>query len=379
MAARTIVIAVTTPMAVDLLLLPQLPALGEAGWRIHLVCSHGPVSAAVRPLVAGLHAIPLARAVSPVRDLASVARMRRLLLTIRPDVVLGSTPKAAMVSMIAARLARVPVRVFQVRGARWEGEAGLARRLLVWADRRTAASATDVIAVSASLAELVRAEGIVSTVPRVLGRGGSKGVDLALFLPDPSHAFRPDRPRLGFAGRLSSDKGIDQLIEVVAAVRRAVPGATCEVVGDVDPAQPSSARALAVLREDPAFSWAGAVPQAELARAMRAWDLLVFPSAREGLPNVVIEAAACGVPSVAWDVTGVRDAVDDARTGRLVPFGDIGGMARAALESLAEPAHASLRAAAVDWAASGFDSRSLGSALVAYLDEACQRAAGESI
>ncbi|MHB1163641.1 MAG: glycosyltransferase [Candidatus Nanopelagicales bacterium] len=379
MAARTIVIAVTTPMAVDLLLLPQLPALGEAGWRIHLVCSHGPVSAAVRPLVAGLHAIPLARAVSPVRDVASVARMRRLLLTIRPDVVLGSTPKAAMVSMIAARLARVPVRVFQVRGARWEGEAGLARRLLVWADRRTAASATDVIAVSASLAELVRAEGIVSTVPRVLGRGGSKGVDLALFLPDPAHAFRPDRPRLGFAGRLSSDKGIDQLIEVVAAVRRAVPGATCEVIGDVDPAQPSSARALAVLREDPAFRWAGAVPQAELARAMRGWDLLVFPSARGGVPHVVIEAAACGVPSVAWDVTGVRDAVDDARTGRLVPFGDIGGMARAALESLAEPAHASLRAAAVDWAASGFDSRSLGSALVAYLDEACQRAAGESI
>lgn len=361
-------------MAVNNLVLPQLRALREAGWRIHLVCSHGPLDLDVDGLVDGVSFIPMARAISPLGDLRSVTSMIALIRSIRPAVVMGSTPKAAMVSMVGARMAGVPVRVFQVRGARWEGGAAPGDRIMRLADQVTARAATDVLAVSPSLARLLVAARVTRRPPVVLGFGGSKGVDSSRFFPDAQREVDPASPRLGFAGRLSIDKGIAELIDVLDLVRLTCPGAVMHLVGDVDNAQPIPESIVRRLREDPAFDWRGAVPQAELAVLMRAWDLVVLPSRREGLPNLIIEAAACGVPAVAWDVTGVRDAVDDPRTGRLVRYRDVRAMGAAAVDCLQPPVNRTMSHDAVAWVRTRFDSGNLEEALVAFLEQACRRA-----
>ncbi len=370
---RRLVLAVTSPLTVNVLLQPQLAGLRAAGWQVHIVCSPGPVSDEVHGEVHAVHQLPMSRTISPARDIISTTSMARLFRSIRPIVVVGSTPKAGMISMTAARLARVPVRVFQIRGARWDSEDGPRASLMKLGDRAAARAATDTLAVSPSLARLLAAEHITRRPPTVLGRGGSKGVDTARFHPDLVRTYDPSAPVLGFAGRLSIDKGIAQLLDVVSALRVSIPGLRVQIAGGVDEAQPIPDSISARLRSDPAIEWLGPVDQPELAAVMRGWGLLVFPSHREGLPNVVIEAAASGVPTVAWDVTGVRDAIDDGSSGRLVRFGDVEAMTAAASEMLGAQTHARMSECAVDWARDNFDARVLERQFIEFLEDACSR------
>lgn len=364
---RRVVLAVTTPMAVNLLARPQVEALVSSGYRVHLMCSEGPVDDDLAALASGVSFIPMARAIAPAADVRAIQRTIALLRRLRPDAVVGSTPKAALVSMLAARAARVRLRVFQVRGARWDGVTGRDGTLLRAADRLTARAATDVLAVSRSLAALLVDDGIVRERPVVLGNGGSKGVDTTVFTPDPTRVMDPNAPVLGFAGRLSIDKGIADVVAVADALRGDRPGLRLQVAGAVDPAQPIPPDLERALER---YEWLGTVSRTDMPATMRGWDLLVFPSVREGLPNVVIEAAACGVPTVGWDVTGVRDAVREGDSGLLVPAGDRRALIDAAALALQPADHARMRAGGLSWVRSTFDSRSLQEAFVAYLDAA---------
>lgn len=363
--ARRVVLAVTTPMAVNLLARPQIEALTDAGFRVHVICAEGPVDEDLAARAAGVTFVPMARAIAPGADVRAIQRTTALLRRLRPDAVVGSTPKAALVSMLAARAARVPLRVFQVRGARWDGLAGRDGALMRSADRLTTRAATDVLAVSRSLADLLVREGVVRSRPTVLGSGGSKGVDTSVFTPDPDHVMDPNAPVLGFAGRLSIDKGIAEVVAVADALRGDRPGLRLQVAGDIDPAQPIPADVQRALDR---YEWLGTVARTDMPAVMRGWDLLVFPSAREGLPNVVIEAAACGVPTVGWDVTGVRDAVRAGDSGLLVERGDMRALVDAASVALQPADHARMRAGALWWVRSTFDSRSLQQDFVEYID-----------
>ena len=370
---RRLVLAVSGDMAVNVLLLPHLAGLRSAGWEVHVVCAPGPVSSDVRRLVTDVHFVPMSRAISPARDMRSIAAMVRLLRRIRPIAVVGSTPKASVVSMIGARLAGVPVRVFQVRGARWDGGVGRRASLMKLADRVAARAATDVIAVSPSLADLLIVEGITPRPAVVLGSGGSMGVDTVEFHPDAGRVYDPVSPVIGFAGRLTVDKGIAELVDVVARVREWAPRLTVQIIGDVDDTQPIPDALVRELRSTDGLSWVGAVRRSEMPALMRTWDLLLFPSRREGLPNVVIEAAATGVPTVAWRVTGVVDAIDDPDTGRLVPFGDVTAMAAAVRECLEPSRHAAMCANARAWAVSNFDGDAVRGSFADFLRDACRR------
>ncbi len=327
-----IVIAVTVPMSVALF--GGIPAeLARRGWRVHFVTGE-PVESSRRIPGVEFHVVPMRRAISPLADLGAVAGFRRLLREIRPDVVWAATPKASLVGLLAARLAGVPHRVFHVWGCRWDRGHGAKAWLVKQADRVACGCATEVIPVSRSLATLLKDERITTRPITVLGEGGTKGVDLAGFRPrdEPRRADEP--PVIGFLGRLSRDKGIGQLPAILAEVRKSVPDVRCLVVGGEDRDDPPDAAALAALRADPAVEMLGAV--SDVPSAIRRMDVLCFPSLREGLPNAVIEAAACGVPTVAWDATGSRDAVRDGETGFLVPGRDASRMAGRIVELLSD-------------------------------------------
>jgi glycosyltransferase involved in cell wall biosynthesis len=223
-------------------------------------------------------------------------------------------------------------------------------------------NATHNLAVSNSLASLALSQGLVVERPTVLGAGGSKGVDRSRFIPGPNRAG--GEPVLGFLGRLASDKGIDTLLEVFGAVRAVYPDSRLIVGGRVDPSQPISPKTLNELRATTGVEYVGGVNDAP--EFFRGIDLLVYPSSREGLPNVVIEAAACGVPVVGWDVTGVRDAIEVGRTGMVVPFGDTPALSQSAVD-WATPS-AEVRAACREWSAS-FDQVALAEHLVNFLEQ----------
>lgn len=332
------------------LLQPVIQAMEARGWRVRVVCD-------VRSNPDLLHSysdidvicLPMSRAITPMQDAQALVRWVRLLRRELPDVVIGSTPKAGLLSMVASRVARTPVRIFQVRGARWDGLGGRRGHVLRRMDRLAAACSTDVVAVSRSLADLFLEEGITKDSPKVIGRGGSKGVDLQRFAPVTWSAGR--FPTLGFVGRLSKDKGIADVLTVFESCRTTYPDCRLLVLGPVDAAQPIDATTQKRL-DQPGVEWLGAVPDVE--SHMPHFDVLIFPSIREGLPNVVIEAAACGVPTVGYDTTGVRDAIDDGTTGALVPLGDVPALTHAAMQLLDPTTRAPMSLAARKFASEHF-------------------------
>lgn len=311
----------------------------------------------------------MTRAVTPLRDAKALLSWVSLLRRERPELIVGATPKAATLSLIAARIAGVPTRVFNVWGARWDGMHGSRARILMTLDKLTATSATHVVAVSPSLAQLFVDHKITTTRPDVIGRGGSKGVNIERFTPQARDADRP--PTLGFVGRLSIDKGILDLLKVFEVCRVALPDLRLVIAGDIDDAQPIPEELIQRLRSDPQIRWLGSSD--EIPELMPTFDVLVFPSIREGLPNVVIEAAASGVPVVGYDTTGVRDAVEDGITGYLVPLGNVERLAQATADVLKSPNQSEMREAARAFAVRWFSQDKVVRDFVDYLEDAIRQ------
>jgi colanic acid/amylovoran biosynthesis glycosyltransferase len=164
------------------------------------------------------------------------------------------------------------------------------------------------------------------------------GVDLDRFQP----VGAPEPGLILFVGRLVEKKGVQVLLDAFAAVKLAVPAARLRIVGD-GPLAPSLTRQAKSLSLEGSVEFAGALPTNEVARDMcRAW-LLAVPSltARdgdsEGLPNALVEAAACGLPAVATDHGGIPEAVEDGRSGFLVPEGQAEPLARRIIDLLQSP------------------------------------------
>lgn len=300
------------------------------------------------------------RAISPLSDASSLRQWVALIKQLRPEVVVGSTPKAGLLSMVAARIAGAPIRIFQARGARWDGMSGRSASLLRAADRVAAFAATDVVAVSNSLADLFLASKITRSRPIVLGPGGSKGADLKRFTVVDRPLDQP--PTMGFAGRLAIDKGISDLVECFGRCRQQIPNLQLLVVGDLDASQPIPARLQQALRS-------GGIERRpftkQIETQLQRMDVLVLPSVREGLPNIVMEAAACGVPTAAYNVTGVKDAVAPGITGELAPIGNVQALSDAAVRLLRNPpAPFTLRT----YAEQNFDSTKVTARFIDYLD-----------
>jgi glycosyltransferase involved in cell wall biosynthesis len=336
-SAPTVLYGVTVATSVQTLLRGQLGWLRDQGWDVHVACTPDDVfdRAAVREGFTP-HALPMSRSMSPLRDLAALRSWLRLLRTVRPDVTNVSTPKAALLGSAAAWLARVPRRVYVVRGLRLEGASGPGRWLLWLAERLTIALATDVVVVSRSLGSALRAHGLLGRRPALLiGDGSSNGVPAEEVAAHAAEAratglraslgLPADRLVVGYVGRLVADKGIDTLL-AAAAASRAQPALL--LVGSLDDsgiAASLKAAGLPVVH----VRWTD-----DVWPYYAAMDVLCLPTLREGFPNVVLEAAAAGVPAIVTDATGAVDAVVDGVTGIVARVGDVPALA-AAIDRLA--------------------------------------------
>jgi glycosyltransferase involved in cell wall biosynthesis/O-antigen/teichoic acid export membrane protein len=343
--APALVYAVTIGLSARRNLRGQLGHLRACGYRVILMCTADEETRAYADRE-GIELIPLhlKRGFLAVRDVWAFLRAVRVLHRVRPALVCAATPKAGFVVGLAGLVSRVPARVYNLRGLRLEGERPGSWRyhLLRLAEYVTCRAAHVVLLPSESVRGRAISLGIVRPhKTRVLGRGSTNGVDLTRFRPVTPQARRtargrgslsPDAVVFGFVGRIVYDKGIDTLVDAF----RALPGrvdAELLLVGDFEDAYPLPEWLGAGIRDDPRIHLTGDVD--DTVRWYAAMDVLVLPSRREGLANVLLEAAATGLPSITTDVTGCRDATRHEVTGLVVPAGDAARLADA-MTALAE-------------------------------------------
>lgn len=291
------------------------------------------------------HAIPMTRRITPGSDLVAVMRLTQLFRSIRPEIVHAHTPKGGLLGMIAAMLAGVPVRIYHVHGLPLETRTGAARRLLIATEHIACRLASRVIAVSRSVERMLVAEGLCrASKVTVLGEGSANGIDHERFRPHQIAARQATRRRfsipddalvVGFVGRLVRDKGLVELWEAWTSLRERWPTAHLLLVGPTEPEDPVPGPVLEGLRSDRRVHLAGL--DWNTPPLFSAMDLVVLPTYREGFPVTALEAAAMGLPLVASSVSGCVDAVQDDRTGILVPPRDTRALERAISRYLGDP------------------------------------------
>ncbi len=337
-----IVVGITHPETC-LVLSARIRALKAAGFRVVLISSPG----AHLDRIAEEEAIetiplPMERRISPFADVVSLIRLCRVLRSLQPSLTEFSTPKAGLLGNFAAKLCAVPVRIYLLRGLRLETLRGLKRVLLLAAERVASACAHYVVCNSQSLRAKAVNFGIApSDKMNLIGSGSSQGVDIERFSPGRETIRKGlgipgDAPVIGFVGRLTRDKGIPELIEAFDHILEAIPNARLLLVGWFDQSEDAVSNGLRRrIASHPRIVCTGFV--ADTAPYYRAMDLMVLPTWREGFPNVVLEAAATGLPVVTTVSTGSRDAVIPEVTGLLIPAGYPEAIAEAVLRLIRNP------------------------------------------
>lgn len=273
--------------------------------------------------------VPMQRKIAPLRDLVSLFRLIAVFRKERPDMVHSITPKAGLLSMMAARVTRVPVRVHTFTGLVFPYAKGVKRPLLWFTDHLTAACATHVIPEGEGVKNDLLSHKVTHKSLKVLGNGNMRGVDLTYYqrTADVLEKASALRRRFGisgsdfvflFVGRLDHDKGIDELLRAFNRLRNEGAVAHLLLAGAEDPdgkPLPESTRQLMAVSPGVHVSdgWLEDV---------RPWyaaaDALVHPSYREGFPNVVIEAGAMELASIVTDINGSREIIHEDENGVII-------------------------------------------------------------
>jgi glycosyltransferase involved in cell wall biosynthesis len=340
-----IAVAANVPESFRMLLRAQLDSARAAGFDVH--CVAGPGAYLQELALAGFatHEVPLTRLFRPADDVRALVALVRLFRRERFALVHTHTPKTALLGQLAARIARVPHVVNTVHGLLGHADVPLPRRAALAAiDHATCLLSTAVLSQSR--------EDVESAITHHMCRPAKirhlgQGIDLARF--DASHVLAGGRDairtRLGLPtaalviamiGRFTREKGYPEFLTMARRVAAERPDVHFLAVGmslrerdavRVDPAEQGLDGRLTVL-----------VDRHDMPEIYAAADLVVLPTYREGFPRSLVEAGAMGIPIVATQIRGCREAVAHGLTGVLVPPGDGGALYDAVAALVADPA-----------------------------------------
>lgn len=301
--------------------LPLALAAHDLGYEVHVATPDSPLTGIIQKHGLRFHAIPLHRSSTRLwKELRSLQALLSLYGDLKPDLVHHVTIKPVLYGGLAARLANVPAVVYAVPGLGHVFlETGFKAKILrsvvkrvyrfVFGHRRA-----KVIFQNPDDQALLEHAQLVKPENSILIRGS--GVDMNVFSPRPEAA---GVPAVILAARMLWAKGVGEFVDAARLLREQKVEARFILAGDSDPANPSAVPVwqLEQWHDSGVVEWWGACD--DMPRAFAEAHIVCLPSYREGLPKVLIEAAACGRPIVATDVPGCREVVRHEENGLLVP------------------------------------------------------------
>lgn len=263
--------------------------------------------------------VQMERRMSPLKDIVSLVKLVRVFAKEKPDMVHSMTPKAGLLCMVAGWMTGVPVRVHTFTGLVWPTAQGLSRRILMLTDKITCMCATHVVPEGEGV-KLDLQRCITKKEMKVLGYGNVRGINMDEWK---RRVCRRDGLMLTFVfvGRIVRDKGVDELVAAFVKLNRIYSNTRLLLVGPYEEhLNPVQSGTKFLIDTCECIEAVGA--QKDVRPFYEQSDVLVFPSYREGFPNVVIEAGAMELPSIVTDINGSREIIEDGRNGLIVPARD---------------------------------------------------------
>lgn len=295
--------------------------------------------------------VPMRREISLGADVKSLLALYRVFRRERPWMVHSNTPKGSLLAMVAAWMARVPRRVYTVTGLRYQGAHGLLRTILKTMERITCLMATNVIPEGQGVLHALQSDRITRKPLRVLHFGNINGKDTRRLSRGQTVADIMGKPleevsdvdieetrkkvreslvgsSVGatpiaetdfvfvFVGRIVVDKGMRELAEAMRHVTKDHPHVRLLLVGNMEKGDAIPDDVHEYFLNDKNVTYVGS--KQDVRPCLLAADALVFPSYREGFPNVPMEAGAMGLASIVTNINGANEIIKDGLNGKII-------------------------------------------------------------
>lgn len=353
--------------------------LYETGeYDVSLICNDESEIAEDIPEFVHYFPVKMERGIS-LSAVSAIGEIEKVLSQNKFDIVQYSTPNAAFYTSIAAKKAGIPVRLYCQWGIRYMGFEGWKRILFKFLEKKTCDNSTFVEAESHNIRNFSLDEKLY-TVERscVIWNGSASGVDLSKFNIEKRQQWRDEiRKDLGinsedvvyaFAGRLTADKGINELLAAFLNIAPKDNRVKLVIMGGMDNGASLNAKLMEQAKTSVQVYFTGSVNDIE--RYYAAADVFVAPSYREGFGLVVVEAEAMGLPAIVSDVPGQIDAIVPNKTGLSCKVKDVATL-ETAMEKMLKNSEYRMQIgkAAAEFAESDFEQKKLFSYLKKHRDE----------
>ncbi|PIK21231.1 glycosyltransferase family 4 protein [Prevotella intermedia] len=345
MAKRKLIRVTTSDISLDSLIKGQLKFLSSEFEVIGVSNNTGVLAMVGEREGIRTIEVPMHREISLFSDIKCLWLLYRLFRKEKPDIVHANTPKGSMLSMIASKLAFVPHRLYTVTGLRYQGASGLFRILLMVMERISCYCATKVIPEGEGVKKTLLKDNITSKEMHIILNGNINGIDTEYFNPDLFNRDRTDNKLYTgnkkdircdlnlkeddfvfiFIGRIVRDKGMNELAVCMKRFKAEKKNVKLLLVGRFESKlDPLDADNEEFLRSDPNIHFLGY--QNDVRPFFVAADVLVFPSYREGFPNVVLQAGAMGIPAIVTNINGCNEIIKEDFNGKIFSSKDVNAL-----------------------------------------------------
>jgi glycosyltransferase involved in cell wall biosynthesis len=324
----------TVPMALRYLLPGQMHFMSANGFDVLMISADGKELAEVIEQEKCRHmVVPMTRKITPLQDIKCLIKLFRIFRKEKPDIVHTHTPKAGLLGMLAAKLSGVKVRIHTVAGLPLMVEKGAKYRLLKFVEKLTYASASQVWPNSNSLLRFISEKKLTTPAKlNIIGKGSTNGIDVNRFNKDALNEkiiretrdlinYSPENKYLLCIGRLVVDKGIVELVSVFKQLQKSDSTLKLILVGGyepaLDPLPDGTLKEIETNENIIHINWTNNVEY-----YMHLTHFFVFPSHREGFPNVLLQAGSMGLPIICSQITGNIDIVANNESGLIFEHGN---------------------------------------------------------
>lgn len=366
---KKICIITTISLSIKAFFLEQIAYLSKNGYEVTIICDTD------EELINVLHPdvryipVPMKRGLDPLGAIKAIKRMYQIFKENKFDIVQYSTPNAALYASIASRLAGVRIRLYHNMGYRYAASKGIKRVIFKILEKITCRLSSDIQPVSFSNLEFgIKEKLFPRNKAKVIWNGSTGGVDLTKFDINKKEEWKLEICSkysiqsgtfiFGFVGRITRDKGINELLKAYKELSLEIKDTKLMLVGNEEDIS-SLDQGL--------YNWAKASKDIiftgttqEVYKYFATFNVMILPSYREGFGNVVIEAQAMGVPVIVSDIPGPTDAIVKDITGMVVPKQDSTALLRIMTKMIESPnVVETMGQSAYEYVKSHFDSKEL--------------------